>query len=48
MPALVPEYATQAAAVAGRLRGDPSLPLDEEPEEEPAAGEDEDGEVSRI
>lgn len=42
MPAVKPEYELLAAAVTGRLRGDPSLPLDEEPEEEePPAGEDE-------
>ena len=41
MPALKPEYEAQAVAVKGRLRGDPSLPLDEEPEEEPPADEDE-------
>lgn len=41
MPALKPEYEVLAKAVSGRLRGDPSLPLDEEPEEDPAAAEDE-------
>lgn len=41
MPALKPEYEALAKAASGRLRGDPSLPLDEEPEEEPPA-EDED------
>ncbi len=41
MPALKPEYELLAKAVSGRLRGDPSLPLDEEPEEEPPAPEDE-------
>lgn len=40
MPALKPEYEALAKAVTGRLRGDPSLPLDEEPEEEPPAPED--------
>lgn len=40
MPALKPEYEVLAKAVSGRLRGDPSLPLDEEPEEEPPAPED--------
>lgn len=47
MPALKPEYEALAAAVSGRLRGDPSLPLDEEPEEEPPAA-DEDEEVGMI
>lgn len=41
MPALKPEYEALAKAVNGRLRGDPSLPLDEEPEEEPPAEDDE-------
>lgn len=41
MPALKPEYEVLARAVAGRLRGDPSLPLDEEPEEEPVADDEE-------
>eukprot|EP00903_Cladosiphon_okamuranus_P015183 g14037.t1 len=41
MPALKPEYEVLAKAVTGRLRGDPSLPLDEEPEEEPAVEDDE-------
>ncbi|CAM9238933.1 unnamed protein product [Ectocarpus sp. 13 AM-2016] len=46
MPAVKPEYEVLAAAVTGRLRGDPSLPLDEEPEEEePPAGEDEEEEL---
>lgn len=47
MPALKPEYEALAGAVSGRLRGDPSLPLDEEPEEEPPAA-DEDEEVGTI
>lgn len=42
MPALSPEYEAQASAINGRLRGDPSLPLDEEPEDELPAGDDED------
>lgn len=41
MPALKPEYEALAKAVTGRLRGDPSLPLDEEPEEEPPADDEE-------
>lgn len=45
MPALKPEYELLAAATSGILRGDPSLPLDEEPEEEPP--EPEDGEEVR-
>lgn len=40
MPALKPEYEALAAATSGILRGDPSLPLDEEPEEEPPEADD--------
>lgn len=40
MPILTADYAAQAEATGGRLRGDPSLPLDEEPEEEPPVDED--------
>ncbi|CAM9526343.1 unnamed protein product, partial [Hapterophycus canaliculatus] len=40
MPALKPEYELLATATSGILRGDPSLPLDEEPEEEPPEGDD--------
>ena len=41
MPALKPEYEVLAKAVSGRLRGDPSLPLDEEPEEEAPVDDEE-------
>lgn len=40
MPTLTPDYVTQAEAVQGRLRGDPSLPLDEEPEVEDEEAEE--------
>lgn len=46
MPVLSADYEAKARATGGRLRGDPSLPLDEEPEEEPAADPDGDAEVT--
>lgn len=42
MPILTADYDAKAETTSGRLRGDPSLPLDAEPEEPPA---DEDGQV---
>ncbi|CAM9172444.1 unnamed protein product [Phaeothamnion confervicola] len=37
MPPLSPEFAAKAAAVTSRFLGEPSLPLDGEPEDDPAA-----------
>lgn len=48
MPVLSADYEAKAEATSGRLRGDPSLPLDDEPEEDPAAEQDEDGEARSI
>lgn len=47
MPVFGPEYEEKAKVTNGRLRGDPSLPLDEEPEGDVDAEADEDGEVGR-